>query len=368
LKFILKRLSKSRKISQIHYGGGSPSAIAPSVLKEINELILSQFETIEHPEIAMECHPGYLTEENWHEIAQAGFNRISIGVQDLHDDVLELVHRRSSIVPMKRIIEILRSYGIAINMDFIYGLPKQTAERFASNMKEALQLQPDRIVTFSYAHVPWVNPSMKKLEEAGLPGQDEKKKIFDTLSQILTEGGYKPVGIDHFVRENDELFIAYENKQLHRNFQGYCTKRTTGQVYAFGVSGISQLSDAYAQNTKNIEEYIEAMNSSYDVVRKGYKLSFQERLVRDTITLIMCNECLVWSELASMYQTSVGEIQQLLGYTTDMMAEMAEDGLVTIDETGIYTTESGKIFTRNIAAAFDPLMKKGMQNHFSKPI
>lgn len=368
LSFILKRLSKKRKISQIHYGGGSPSAISPAILKELNQLILSKFETIENPEIAIECHPGYLTEENWHEIAQAGFNRISIGVQDLHNDVLEAVHRKPSIAGMERIIEILRSYGIAINMDFIYGLPMQTAERFADNMREVLKLQPDRIVTFSYAHVPWVNSNMKKLEEIGLPAQEEKKKIFDTLSEILTEGGYKAIGIDHFVRENDELYIAYKNKQLHRNFQGYCTRRTTGQVYAFGVSGISQLSDAYAQNTKNIEEYIEAMDSSFDVVRKGYKLSFKEQVVRDAITLIMCNESLVWEELASLYNTSVNEVQQWLGYTPDLLSEFERDGLVTINESGIFATDSGKIFTRNIAAAFDPLMKEGNQNRFSKPI
>lgn len=368
LNFILNRLSGKRKISQIHYGGGSPSALSPSVLKELNSLICSRFETIDHPEIAIECHPGYLTAADWHEIAQAGFNRISIGVQDLHDDVLEAVHRRASLIPMEQIFEILRSHGIAINMDFIYGLPKQTPGRFALNMQEVLRLQPDRIVTFSYAHVPWVNPDMKKLESIGLPGQEEKKKIFDTLSGILTEGGYKSIGIDHFVREEDELYIAYRNKQLHRNFQGYCTRRTTGQVYAFGVSGISQLSDAYAQNTKNIEEYIDAMNSGFDVVRKGYKLSFNEQVIRDAITLIMCNECLVWKELADMYQTSVEEIQKWLDYTPDLLAEFEKDGLVNITGSGIYTTSQGKIFTRNIAAAFDPLMKTGNQNRFSKPI
>ncbi|MGL5785810.1 MAG: oxygen-independent coproporphyrinogen III oxidase [Bacteroidales bacterium] len=368
IRFILKRLSATRKISQIHFGGGSPSVLPASTLKELIDLILQNFETIDNPEIAIECHPGYLTEDEWIAIANAGFNRISIGVQDLHNDVLNAVNRKPSVIPMTRVFEILRSHGIAINMDFIYGLPLQTPERFAENMKQALALEPDRIVTFSYAHVPWVNPRMKKLEEIGLPDQEEKKRIFDTISQILLANGYMAIGIDHFVKPEDELFIAYQNKQLHRNFQGYCTRRTTGQVYAFGVSGISQLSDAYAQNTKDIAEYIEAMNSSFDVIRKGYKLSLKEQIIRDAITLIMCNECLVWKELASLYHMTVDQIKTLIGYTDGLFSEFENDGLVTLSDEGIFTTETGKIFTRNIAAAIDPLMKEGNSERFSKPI
>lgn len=368
ITFILKRLSGKRKVSQIHFGGGSPSVLPASALQEIINLILGRFQSIENPEVAIECHPGYLTEEEWTAIAQAGFNRISIGVQDLHDDVLNAVNRKPSIVPMARIFEILRSHGIAINMDFIYGLPLQTSERFAENMKQALILKPDRIVTFSYAHVPWVNPKMKKLEEIGLPDQEEKKKIFDTISEILINNGYKAIGIDHFVRPEDELYIAYQNKQLHRNFQGYCTRRTTGQVYAFGVSGISQLSDAYAQNTKDIAEYIEAMNSSFDVVRKGYKLSAKEQLIRDAITLIMCNECLIWKELADLHNMTIDEVKSRIDFTPELFSEFVSDGLVKLSDAGIFTTETGKIFTRNIAAAIDPLITKENRGRFSKPI
>lgn len=368
LKFILNRLHKSRKVSQIHYGGGSPSALPAARLKELNDFILARFNTIENPEIAIECHPGYITREQWIEIAEAGFNRISIGIQDLHQDVLDAVHRKSSIVPLTEIFTILRERNIAINLDFIYGLPLQTPERFEENMKQVLALQPDRVVTFSYAHVPWVNPNMKKLEEIGLPEQETKKTIFETISNILTQGGYEPIGIDHFVKADDELYLAYKDKKLHRNFQGYCTKRTTGQVYAFGVSAISQLAGAYAQNTKSIEEYIEHMQSDFDIVRKGYKLSIDQQIVRDAIMMLMCNECLIWSDLAQTFNLSIDDIRCKLFYAEAILNEMAADGLITLTDEGIHATEEGRIFTRNIAAAFDPLWKDNGEQRYSKPI
>ncbi|MGL5635889.1 MAG: oxygen-independent coproporphyrinogen III oxidase [Bacteroidales bacterium] len=368
LKFVLKRLHKDRKISQIHYGGGSPSALSPSILKDLNNYILSRFNTIENPEIAIECHPGYLSEEQWIAIAEAGFNRISIGVQDLHQDVLDAVHRKSSLLSLSDIFAILRKRNIAINLDFIYGLPLQTKERFLENMKTVLELQPDRVVTFSYAHVPWVNSNMKKLEEIGLPSQSEKKAIFDCITEELTNNGYLPIGIDHFVKPEDELYKAYVNKQLHRNFQGYCTKRTTGQVYAFGVSAISQLADAYAQNTKSIQEYIEHMNSDFDIIRKGYKLTLEQQIVRDVIMTIMCNECLIWDELALNYTLKADSIKDKLSYANAKLEEMESDGLLTISTHGIYATNEGKIFTRNIAAAFDPLLVDNAGQRYSKPI
>lgn len=368
LKFILNRLDKSRKISQIHYGGGSPSALPAAKLKELNNYILSRFKTIDNPEIAIECHPGYLTKEHWIDIAEAGFNRISIGIQDLHEDVLDAVHRKTSLLPLSDIFKILRERHIAINLDFIYGLPLQTKERFIHNMNRVLTLQPDRVVTFSYAHVPWVNANMKKLEEIGLPSQSDKKEIFDCITDILTKNGYMPIGIDHFVKPEDELYKAYLSKQLHRNFQGYCTRRTTGQVYAFGVSAISQLADGYAQNTKSIQDYIDHMHSDFDIIRKGYKLTLDQQLIRDVIMMIMCNECLIWKDLASNYQLDTDTIKQKLAYANTKLDEMQSDGLITISPDGIYATDDGKIFTRNIAAAFDPLVINSVEQRYSKPI
>jgi oxygen-independent coproporphyrinogen III oxidase len=181
----------------------------------------------------------------------AGFNRFSLGIQDFKQEVLDNVNRNAPKRPVKEIVDWIRSYdNTAVNLDFIYGLPFQNKETFAETINKAVEIAPDRLVTFSYAHVPWIKKAQKILEIRGLPEADEKLEMFEAGYDILTGNGYTPIGLDHFARENDELTIALRNRKLHRNFQGYCTRETTGQVYAFGATGISQLESVYAQNEK----------------------------------------------------------------------------------------------------------------------
>ena len=257
---VAQYIDKSRKISQIHYGGGSPTALPVPMIKELTEHMLSLFPVIERPEIAIECHPGYLTENDWMALTECGFTRYSLGVQDFREEVLKTSGRRPSLLPMEEILRMLRGSGATVNMDFIYGLPKQSAESFRETMRQAAALRPDRLVTFAYAHLPMIFPRQKVLDRAGLPADEEKNQMFEEAARILQEAGYKPVGLDHFVLPDDELAQALAQGRLHRNFQGYCTRRTTAQVYAFGVTGISQLDDVYAQNGRDIQEYIRTIN------------------------------------------------------------------------------------------------------------
>ena len=367
MKRVFSRLDHSRKVSQIHYGGGTPTVLSPETLKSLNDSVFEEFETIEHPEIAIECHPGYLDARYWESIAQAGFNRVSIGIQDFDQRVLQAVHRQPSLLPVEEIFSILRAHGISINLDFIYGLPLQTADGFENTIHRAASLSPDRIVTFSYAHVPWVNPAMKQLELLGLPGQEEKREMFLRATRLLQSSGYHSIGLDHFVREEDELYDAFLNKQLHRNFQGYCTRRTTGQVYAFGVSGISQLSSAYAQNTKDIDGYIAAIQSGKWAVERGYELSPTLQLTREVITRLMCNERIVWQELADFYHVSPQEIISRLSFDRKQLESFEQDGILICTEDGISMTPEGQMFVRNAASIFDPLYKPGSQS-YSKPL
>lgn len=286
---VVSYLDKSRKISQIHFGGGTPTVLPIAVLKELIDHLLSSFDTIDDPEIAIECHPGFADETCWLQLAQAGFNRFSLGVQDLNEQVLKVVNRKSSIVPLNTIFDILRDKGGQINLDLLYGLPLQTAESFAHTVETAVTLSPDRLVTFSYGHVPWVNSRQKILEKTGFPTGEEKSKMFEVAQTILTSRGYQAIGMDHFVKEEDELFRALQDKTLHRNFQGYCTRRTTGQVYAFGVTGISQLASSYIQNQKDILSYMEQIKSGTLAVTKGYALSREEQITRCVIQELMCN-------------------------------------------------------------------------------
>lgn len=368
MKQTFRLIDKKRKVSQIHYGGGTPSILPGKVLKEINQSILTTFEATDNIEIAIECHPGYLDRDGWMGIIEAGFNRVSIGIQDFNEEVLKSVNRKASLLPVETIMEQLRGHSIVINLDFIYGLPRQTASMFEENMRRVVELSPDRVVTFSYAHVPWVNPSMKILEEKGLPAQEEKQAMFSTIRQIMKEGGYCAIGMDHFVKPTDTLYTSFLEKSLHRNFQGYCTRKTTGQVYAFGVSAITQLSGAYAQNTKSVDKYIKHIEQGVSAVEKGYELTFEQQVTRDLIELLMCNESLLWAELASKYNTTTEQIHSWIHIPHERLKEMEGDGLITVTTEGIAATAEGKQFIRNIAALFDPLLNNEISQRFSKPI
>lgn len=360
-------LSPTRKIAQIHYGGGTPTALPVERLKELNEHLLAGFTPIERPEIAIECHPGYLDEAYWQELTEASFNRFSLGMQDFNEKVLKTVNRRPSLLPVETIFRILRAGGARINMDFIYGLPHQSAGSFSETISRAAELRPDRLVTFSYAHVPWVNKQQLVLEKAGLPAGEEKSRMYEAAQNLLGKAGYKPIGLDHFVLEDDELYTALNGGQLHRNFQGYCTRRTTGQVYAFGVTGISQLSTAYTQNSKDINEYIERINSGTFAISKGYTLDRDEQITREVIETLMCNYSLNWQEVADRLSLPVNEVKAATAYNEARLREFAADGIIHFDDRHIQMTPEGALFVRNVAASLDRLMIHSNKT-FSKPV
>lgn len=361
------KLLPSRKIAQIHYGGGTPTLLPIERLKELNEHLLSAFSTIDHPEIAIECHPAYLDENDWKALTETGFNRFSLGIQDMRKDVLAAVNRHSSLLPLKDIFHILRQANCRINTDFLYGLPLQTAVSFGKTIEQVLELRPDRLVTFSYAHVPWVNKRQQILEKRGLPLPGEKNAMFETARKLLVHAGYEPVGLDHFVQPDDELYGALLKGELRRNFQGYCTARTTGQVYAFGVSAISQLQGYYAQNSKDIDTYIGEIKKGKFATAKGYKLDEEERIVKEVIETLMCNYSLDWDELSGRLSLPVETIRMATAYKEELLREFAEDGIITLDDHTIRVTQEGRLFVRNVAASLDKRLLQTNHN-YSKPV
>ena len=367
IDLLLPHLRKDRRISQIHYGGGSPSSMPLALIRGINEHLLSAFSTINKPEIAIECHPGYLESNDWQYLLDSGFNRFSLGIQDFNTDVLRTVNRRPSLLPVADIMEILRKGGTKVNFDFIYGLPKQTTTEFVSTIQTAISLHPNRLVTFSYAHLPSLFKRQMILEKAGLPLQTEKLKMFEEASKMLQSAGYVPIGMDHFVLPDDNLNVALQHHTLHRNFQGYCPRRITAQVYAFGVSGISQLDAAYAQNTKDISAYMAQVNAGQMPIQRGYALAPWQRMTREVIECIMCNNAINWHDMAQRLHVSVDEIKQAIHYNEAELQTLQADGLITFDADSVEITPDGLPFVRNVAAAFDPMMR---HNHrlFSKPV
>ncbi|UKK50573.1 oxygen-independent coproporphyrinogen III oxidase [Prevotella sp. E13-17] len=367
IDLVAKHIDRSRKIAQIHYGGGSPTSIPIEMVKELNEHLLSIAPVIERPEIAIECHPGYLNEQDWQRLTTCGFTRYSIGMQDLKEDVLKAVNRRPSLLPMKAVLDILRASGATVNFDFIYGLPHQSAASFQQTIEQAAALRPDRLVTFSYAHLPKLFPRQQILDRIGLPSVEEKNRMFEVASGVLTQAGYQRIGLDHFVLPEDELFTALQSGALHRNFQGYCTRRTTAQVYAFGVTAISQLDDAYAQNGRDIKEYIETIGRQQLYIRRGCQLTSAQKMVREVVETLMCNYYLNWKEVADRLGVSVDELRGACCYDEERLKEMAHDGIIDFDEQHIQVHSDGRPLVRCVAAALDPLVQH-TDKQFSNPI
>lgn len=363
IEMIIPLLDGTRKISQIHFGGGTPNSLPAGMIGSIVEALTRRHSFIDAPEIAIECHPAHLDLRYLDELRLIGFNRFSLGIQDFNPEVLRLVNRQSPKLPVETLVTAVRSIPEAtVNLDFIYGLPGQTPESFGETITAAAGIRPDRLVTFSYAHVPWVNPSQAKLEKAGLPSVRSKLAMFETAHSVLTRSGYRFTGLDHYVLPGDELDMAVSTGTLHRNFQGYCTLRTTGQVYAFGSSAISQPERVYIQNTRQVADYIALISAGKPAAAKYYRLNETEIFVRGVIDRLMCNRVID-------LDAYIPEIYALSGFRPDKttLSVFENEGIVEISGGRLRVTDNGIIFIRNVAALLDPLFEV-YEKSFSKPV
>ncbi len=361
-------LDHSRKVTQIHWGGGTPNSIPMSLVKEIMDLIKERFQFDEHPEIAMECSPAYLELEHIDELAAMGFNRLSLGIQDFNKDVLKIVNRDPAKLPVEDLVGRMKKNGFeGVNLDLIYGLPGQTVENFRKSIEKVIEISPDRLVTFSYAHVPWVKKAQSALEKVGIPSGHEKLDLMEMAYGLLTDNGYVPIGMDHYAKPEDELYKALVNKKLHRNFQGYCTRETTGQVYGFGSSSIAQLDNGYYQNTKSIKGYIEGINEKGWAVERGYQVNLNEKIIRTVINEVMCNLFLDFEVVGNMYQKSAAKIKEIVSYDEKKLQGFVDDSLMEINGEQISINNDGSLVVRNIAMCFDPQLTV-TENQYSKTI
>ncbi len=365
---VAELIDKKRLVTQIHWGGGTPNSIPLSYISDVMNTLKSHFTIAENAEIAIECNPAYIEYEHIDSLANDGFNRISLGVQDFDADVLHAINRLPSKLPLKDLMQYARSKGIkSINIDLVYGLPKQNNASFADAINKAIDLKPDRLVTFSYAHVPWFNAAMKKLEEYGLPTTEQKFEMFELAYNKLSTSGYIPIGLDHYALPEDDLSLAMNEKKLHRNFQGYCTRETTGQVYAFGASAIGQMWSAYSQNVKSYEKYIELIETTGFAIERGYLMTKTDLMTRETINAVMCNGYLNFDDIANQFDMTVDEMKSTLHFSPEKLTEFIEDDVLTLNGNCLSISREGMLIVRNIAMAFDPQLetKQGM---YSKTI
>jgi oxygen-independent coproporphyrinogen-3 oxidase len=364
---VAQHLDSTREISQVHWGGGTPNAISMKYIRQIMDKISEKFRYTPGCEIAMECNPAYLTHVQMEELSSMKFNRLSIGIQDFDSSVLKMINRKPSLLPEEELVKVLSAKNIGVNLDFVYGLPGQTPDSFEQTIQRAVNMNPDRIVTFSYAHVPWVKSAQKVLEQYGIPDSKTKLMMFERAYAIAVKAGFIAVGLDHFAKPDDELSQALKNRQLHRNFMGYCSRENTGQVYAFGATSISQLHDAYSQNCKSPVEYIEQVNRKGTAVEKGYAMTPQDVICNAIIQEIMCNNRVDLNKIAGSYFLSVQQLKKMLKFDDSSLELFIEDNLINYLDNKLEVKPSGKFFLRNIAMVFDPLLT-GKETNYSKTV
>ena len=368
IEYVAKKIDKKRKVTQVHWGGGTPNAISYRYIERITNKLYDEFEFASFYEMAIECNPAHLEFKHIELLKKFGFNRISLGIQDFRNDVLEAINRKPSKHPVEEIVSKIKSEGFTgTNIDLVYGLPLQTVKSFKNTVERAIELKTERLVTFSYAHVPSVLPRQKILEKIGFPSSNDKASMYENSYKKFVNSGYISIGMDHYSLPEDEFAVALKNKNLHRNFQGYCTRETTGQVYAFGASAISQLNSAYSQNIKNAAQYIKAIESNNLAIFRGYSVTKEQKVIRDVINNLMCNYYVDFNDVANNNEVCIDELYKIIDFSYENFYDFIEDGILKIENEKVNVFENGRLFTRNIAMKFDPLVKKNIGT-YSKTI
>ncbi len=358
-------LNSKRKVVQLHWGGGTPTFLKPKEIRELGRAIRGQFDFAANIEAGVEIDPRRITPEHLQALRDAGFNRASIGVQDFEPKVQQAVHRIQPRAQTESVLTELRRLGFeSINIDLIYGLPFQTVASFERTLDQVLELNPDRLAIFSYAHVPWIKPSQKILEKA-MPSADTKLQILKVIVEKLTgAGNYVYIGMDHFARPDDELARAQANRTLHRNFQGYSTRGGT-DIYSFGMSSISQTQHAYWQNAKELPAYYAALDAGKSPIVRGYVMTEDDRIRRETIMRLMCDLSLDFGEMSQKLGIHFPEY---FARELDSLSDLAADGLIRRTTLGFKVTPEGRFFIRNIAMRFDAYLPKETERRFSRTI
>nr|WP_068892307.1 oxygen-independent coproporphyrinogen III oxidase [Pedobacter panaciterrae] len=342
-------------IKEIHLGGGTPTFFSPRNLELLINGLVAPSDLHDDAVFSIEGHPNNTTEEHLALLYKLGFRRLSLGIQDFDRKVQIIINRIQTYKSVEVITKKAREIGYqSINYDLIYGLPLQSLNGLNKTIQSVLKLKPDRIAFYSYAHVPWIKPGQRKYSEDELPSAEMKKCLYDMGRSMLIVGGYSEIGMDHFVLRTDSLYIAELNGRLHRNFMGY-TEQFSSVLVGLGVSSISDCWTAFAQNVKDVEEYISIVNKGELPITKGHILNDSDLIIRKHILNLMCKGYTSWRK--------VDEMDEKVEEGIERMKWLAHDGLVMLSEYDVRVTEYGKRFLRNICMAFDARLWANVPNN-----
>ncbi|MDH5611669.1 MAG: oxygen-independent coproporphyrinogen III oxidase [Gammaproteobacteria bacterium] len=359
---------KDRPVTQIHWGGGTPTFLDNESIRDIFDTIKQHFNVPagDSGEFGIEVDPRTVDEERIAQLRNIGFNRISFGVQDFDPDVQEAVNRVHTKEQIMEAINAARKNNFhSINIDLMYGLPRQTLKSFEKTIQTTIDASPDRIAVYNYAHLPEMFKPQRRINEDELPSAEEKLKILQLTIDKLQQAGYVYIGMDHFAKQSDDLTKAQQEGTLHRNFQGYSTHADCDTV-AMGITAISSIGDNYSQNVRTIEDYKMHIEQGKIPVFRGIELESDDILRREIINQLMCNNKL---DIERLEQRWGIEFKKYFASALPALQTMATDGLIIMDDQHIEITASGRLLARTICMEFDRYLKKdSLKQHFSKVI
>lgn len=349
-EMVAERLGDRRTVSQLHLGGGTPTYYAPEDLARWLDRLWCLFTRTDDAEVAVEIDPRVTRREHLDVLAERGFNRVSMGVQDFTPIVQKTIHREQSRESTESLLEHARDLGFrGLNVDLVYGLPHQTPETFGATVDAVIEMEVDRVAVYSFAFVPWMKGHQRKLQEEDLPTRETKFDLFALAREKFLEAGYLPIGMDHFARADDELARARERHDLRRNFQGYSVIPAP-DVIGLGVSAIGDVAGAYVQNVKKLSEYQDALQQGRLPVERGVVREFDDELRRAVIHELMCNFRIDVADIEAAFDV---EFHDYFRRDLELLEPHVDEGMVEIGDEVIEATPLGELFVRNLAMCFD---------------
>lgn len=351
-----------RKVEQLHWGGGTPTFISHTQMQQLMQVTREHFQLCDdnHGEYSIEIDPREANAETIALLRELGFNRLSLGVQDIDPQVQRAVNRLQSIEQTATVIEAARQHNFhSISLDLIYGLPHQTVEGFAQTLKTVLALSPDRLSVFNYAHLPEMFKTQRQINPANLPNAATRLAILEHTIQTLSDNGYMYIGMDHFARPDDELAIAQTTGSLHRNFQGYSTHADCDMI-GMGVTSIGRIHDSYSQNHRSIDDYGTCLEKSQLPLWRGLVLDADDKLRRTIITELICHFRL---DISTIEERFAIRFDQYFSEALTYLGGLQEDGLLELTTKEIQVSAKGTLFIRNICMAFDRYLDHSQQRY-----
>jgi len=364
LMLVAGSLGKGRALSQLHFGGGSPTFLSDCELEQLMASLGAVFRLQAGSEVSIEVDPRTVTPARLEHLRRMGFNRVSFGVQDFDPEVQKAVHREQSFESVRDLMQVARTLGfVSINADLIYGLPRQTAASFACTVRQIGELRPDRIALYAYAHLPERFKAQRRIGEEDLPSSAQRVAMLGEAIAGLLARGYTYIGMDHFALPEDSLAVAKREGRLHRNFQGYSTQPDCDLI-GLGVSAIGRVGPAYYQNAKALPDYYECLEKRLLPVSRGYYLNKDDELRRDVIMSLMCQGRLDFDRIQDRYGIAMA---RAFPRELEELRKLADSGLVDLVERGVQVTTAGWFLIRAIAMVFDHHLQAGKElRRFSK--